>query len=244
VIDARGPGAYPLRAVRAGYQKFVGLEVRLQRPVDRSIPMLMDANVPQTDGFRFFYVLPYAPDRVLIEDTYFSDSPLLDQEGLREEVLAYAARNGYEIAEVLRTEHGVLPLPCGPSPARAGAGALVAGYGGGWFHPATGYSFPVAARLAQHVAETPVGTLAAHWAAWDRAQRRQFRYTAFLNWMLFTAFPPERRRNVFERFYRLPDSTIDHFYSHQLTGYDMARILIGRPPRGFSVRMALSGGTA
>ena len=40
-----------------------------------------------------------------------------------------------------------------PRPGRAGP--LVAGYQGGWFHPATGYSLPAAARLAALVGELP-----------------------------------------------------------------------------------------
>ena len=35
--------------------------------------VVMDATVPQEDGFRFVYALPLDPDRVLVEDTYFSD---------------------------------------------------------------------------------------------------------------------------------------------------------------------------
>ena len=47
----------------------------------------MDATVPQVDGYRFFYVLPLAPDRLLVEDTYFSDSTHLDVAQLRTEML-------------------------------------------------------------------------------------------------------------------------------------------------------------
>ena len=43
----------------------------------------MDATVPQRDGFRFVYTLPFAPDRVLIEDTYYSDGLDLDPAALR-----------------------------------------------------------------------------------------------------------------------------------------------------------------
>ena len=43
-----------------GFQKFVGLELRWNRP--RSVkhePVLMDACLPQQDGFRFMYLLPF-----------------------------------------------------------------------------------------------------------------------------------------------------------------------------------------
>ena len=59
----------------------------------------MDATVPQRDGFRFMYVLPLAEDRLLVEDTTFSDSPRLDQEALRESVHEYEPQ-GEPAAEI------------------------------------------------------------------------------------------------------------------------------------------------
>ena len=55
VIDARGPAALPLSRI-AGYQKFVGLEVELAQAARLTQPIIMDATVPQTDGFRFVVV--------------------------------------------------------------------------------------------------------------------------------------------------------------------------------------------
>ena len=119
VIDARGPDRAAIPG--GGWQKFVGLELRLARPHGLARPMLMDATVPQRDGSRFFYVLPLAPDRVLVEDTYFSDGTYLDVAAVREEVSAYAAAR-FEVAAIEREEVGVLPLPWrgdGPSNLRA-----------------------------------------------------------------------------------------------------------------------------
>jgi lycopene beta-cyclase len=213
----------------------------------------MDARVPQVDGYRFFYVLPLASRRVLVEDTYFSDSPHLDREGLRQEILAYAKRQGASVRSVVREEEGVLPLPLGvdgaprdwPAPA-VGASApaallLAAGYQGGWFHPTTGYSFPVALRLAEAVA-THVGTaaLGARFNERARAQRQQYRFAVFLNQLLYFGFPVPERVNVFERFYGLPADTISRFYALSMTATDQARILVGWPPRGMSLRHAWS----
>ncbi|MEO7095038.1 MAG: lycopene cyclase family protein, partial [Polyangiales bacterium] len=71
VVDARGPERIHC-AGRVGFQKFVGLELVLARPHTRGRPLLIDARVPQVDGFRFVYTLPLEPRRVLIEDTYYS----------------------------------------------------------------------------------------------------------------------------------------------------------------------------
>lgn len=57
VVDARGPSQLDGLRV-AGYQKFVGLEIELGRAHGIERPILMDATVPQLDGFRFVYALP------------------------------------------------------------------------------------------------------------------------------------------------------------------------------------------
>jgi len=71
VIDARGERASPHLVL--GYQKFLGQEVRLERPHGQTMPIIMDATVAQDDGYRFVYTLPFSDDTVLIEDTYYSD---------------------------------------------------------------------------------------------------------------------------------------------------------------------------
>jgi lycopene beta-cyclase len=112
---------------------------------------------------------------------------------------------------------------------------LVAGYAGGFLHPATGYSVPVATRLARLVVDSyPDGPTPEAWDAFVGRQRRQYRYAAFLNRLLFTAYPPTERAHIFEWFYRLPSPLIERFYRMELTPADMARIFAGRPPRGFS----------
>lgn len=241
VVDARGPerGA----AGVAGFQKFVGLELRLARPHGLERALLMDATVEQRDGFRFVYLLPLAPDVLLVEDTYYSDSPALDGPALRASVLAYAAAAGLDVAGVEREERGVLPLPSAPPAAAPPARGLVTiGYQGGFLHPTTGYSLPVAARVAETLAGAPA---AAHpTRAWDAlldAHRRQARFAAYLNRLLFFACAPGDRREVLARFYRrLPDDAIARFYALDTRAGDRLRILCGRPPRGMTYRAALA----
>jgi len=241
VIDARGPEAHGREHV-IGYQKFVGLELELERPTELTEPLVMDANVRQEDGFRFVYTLPLAPNRVLVEDTYFSDGPELDVSQLRTRALAYAHGLGLAVAGIAREETGVLPLPAAAVATKPGS-PWQAGYAGGWFHPTTGYSFPIAARLALHVASTSPETLFdPSYATLAREHARQQRYACLLNRLLFQAVPPEARRNVLERFYRLPEPSIARFYALSTTGFDRARILCGRPPRGLSLGRAFTKG--
>ena len=174
----------------------------------------MDACVAQGQQLRFMYVLPLSPRRLLIEDTAFARTPDLDPAQRRAAIHAYAAASGWCIRAVLREESGVLPMPWRGMPP-APRVPLTVGYAGGWFHPATGYSAPSALRLA--------ALLARH--------RRRFRLV--LNWLAFCGFRPDLMWQPFARFYHLPLPVIARFCSLQSTALDVARLLVGRPPRGF-----------
>ena len=240
VVDARGPETRGFEE-GAGYQKFLGLELAVGGPLGIGRPCLMDATVLQTDGFRFVYTLPLAADRVLVEDTYYSDSPEMHEETLRARVMDYARARGWRGARVVREETGVLPLPWrGPLP-RPRHPPLRAGYGGGWFHPVTGYSLPIAVRLAEHVADHEVEQVfGPDLDRLAKEHRRQARFAHLLNRLMFGAYPPDARWHVLERFYRLPEATIERFYALRLRAVDLVRILGGRPPAGLSLRLAWS----
>ncbi len=95
VIDGRGPAPSPHLAL--GYQTFLGQEVRLHAPHGLTQPVIMDASVAQQGGYRFVYLLPFGPDRVLIEDTHYVDSAVWEPERLRANIAAYAAGRGWQI---------------------------------------------------------------------------------------------------------------------------------------------------
>ncbi len=239
VIDARGPTLEGI-AGNSGFQKFLGLEVEFERPHRVERPILMDATVPQRDGFRFFYVLPFSPRRLLVEVTYFSRTADLDRVAARADVLEYAARLG-PIGQVPREETGILSMPWKSVPVDPGRSPLAAGYRGGWFHPGTGYSLPIALRLACYLGErAPGDVFGPDLTRMYRAQRRQARFAERLNGLLFRCFAPEDMRNVFERFYGLPEALIQRFFALSTTWADRVRIVGGRPPRGFSVSRLLA----
>ena len=228
VIDSRGPRP---TTGGCGYQKFLGLEVETDSPWPDHLPVVMDASVAQHDGFHFIYTLPLTPTRVLVEDTYFSDTPGLDHPLARQRVERYLGErvSGWR---VIREESGVLPMPWQPCPPPPAGGSLVGGYAGGWFHPATGYSFPVALRFALAVAAEPPEGAAAAADALARRLRQRWRFARFLNRLLFQLVPPDARWQVFARLYRtLPPAVLNRFYALEFTAADAARIIIGRPPR-------------
>jgi lycopene beta-cyclase len=243
VIEATGPAARPVRD-GIGFQKFVGLELLLEGPHGRALPLLMDARVPQSDGMRFFYLLPFEPTRILIEDTYYSDDAELDVAAIEAQILGYAHDQGWQVQAIARREQGVLPLPLSPSLTPYRDGVLLSGYGAGFFHPTTGYSLPSALRfaleVAAHAGEPDFAARHARFLSWHA---RQSRFAALLTRLLFRAVQPGDRRHVLERFYRLPQDAIERFYALDTTALDRARILCGRPPQGLSLRAAWAART-
>ena len=238
VIDARGP-ALPVSGARGGYQKFVGLEIELRAEGPWDVPLLMDGSVAQQGGFRFIYVLPFSRTRLLIEDTFYADEPELDVEASERAIASYAQAAGADVARVVRREKGVLPLPsAGDSrPASSYGRPLAVGYRGGFFHPVTGYSLPLAVRAARAIAgaRTAAEARAAVEALASTLEPQQ-RFGHLLNRLTFEALPAAARRGAFERFYRLPSPTIARFYASRSTVTDRARMLLGRPPAGISWR--------
>lgn len=233
VLDMRGLDGSA--ALNCGWQKFVGqlLHIPDGHEVDR--PIVMDATVDQSDGYRFVYCLPFSATDIFVEDTYYSDTPHLDRSLLSDRIAAYARSRGWEVEQVEREETGVLPVVIGgdfdafwPAEDKTARG----GVRGGFFHPLTSYSLPDAVRFASWLGrEAPLdGRLgpatrrraASHWA--------QGRFHRMLARMLFRAARPAERYKVLERFYRLPTSLIERFYAGQSTAWDQVRILAGKPP--------------
>jgi lycopene beta-cyclase len=211
--------------------------VRLAAPHGLTRPIVMDATVPQLDGYRFVYVLPMAPDRLLIEDTRYSDGPALDRSAFGNEIDAYAAARGWTIAEVVREEDGVLPIAlAGDIDAywrEATPGVPEVGLRSALFQPTTGYASPDAARLADEIASLPDLTSAAVRSVVEARSKSAWRARAYyrlLNRMMFQACEPEARYRILQRFYRLSQPLVERFYAADATFADKARILIGKPP--------------
>ncbi|WP_169054086.1 lycopene beta-cyclase CrtY [Nitratireductor sp. XY-223] len=236
VIDGRGFA--PDDGLKLGFQKFVGVEVELGRPHGEDVPTIMDAAVDQKDGYRFFYVLPLSPTRVLIEDTRYSDDGSLDFEALHSDVLAYAANRGWVVKQLKRTEKGILPIALAHDVLafwdRVPLHSAPIGLRAALFHPTTGYSLPIAVETANLIAGLgrPLTTAAVRKAIYAYALNRnqEQAFYRFLNRMLFRAATPRKRYLVLQRFYRLPQSLIQRFYAGRIRPTDKLRIIAGKPP--------------
>lgn len=235
VIDCRDFA--PTRHLTGGWQIFVGHHLRTERAHGLTAPVIMDADVAQHGAYRFVYSLPLSDDEVFVEDTYYANSSELDRAALAERIGAYCAQRGWR-GKLVGQEAGVLPVVTGGDflahrAQLATPGVALAGARGLFAHPLTSYTLPFAAETALAVAQTlPLqgpqlaelldNRAAAHWS--------RTRFYRALGRMLFEAAEPERRWQVFARFYRLPEPLIARFYAGCSTITDRIRVLTGKPP--------------
>lgn len=242
VIDCRD--FVPSSHLTGGWQLFVGHHLRTSAPHGLGAPIIMDADVAQHGAYRFVYSLPLSADEVFVEDTYYTDTPILDRRALAERIAAYAGRQGWDGA-LIAEEAGVLPVVTGGDGGahRAALTApcvALAGARGLFSHPLTSYTLPFAAAnalaIAQEYARSGPLDGRALAALMERRFADHWRRMAFyrsLGRMLFQAAEPEERWRVFARFYRLPAPLIERFYAGRSTIADRLRVVSGKPPVPF-----------
>nr|BFD59401.1 hypothetical protein CKG001_15080 [Bdellovibrio sp. CKG001] len=230
VIDARGWGTSS--EVKRGYQKFVGLDVKLSRPHGLQHVILKDVLVPQADGYRFVYILPWNEKELLVEDTYYSNTPNLDVETIQAGILQYISQKGWTVETVIRQEVGCLPLDLYPSPVMSvnAQEPLRLGASSGIYQPVTGYTFPQTVTCVHALATSSLDTWDVVLTDVQKGFKRQARYLRTLNRMMFLAAVPEKRYVILERFYQLSEGLIERFYQGRLSLFDKLRILCGKPP--------------
>src|SRR5690606_20223898 len=230
IVDARG--WKKSESIPSGYQKFVGLDIKLKRPHGLKGVRLKDVRVEQIDGYRFVYILPWNEDEVLVEDTYYSNSSELNTHDIRNRILSYVEREGWEVEAILREESGCLPLtssfeiPKDNGPVKLGARS-------GEYQPVTGYTFPqtfhrIHVLLSLKEMSTEVWKQKLNQI--QRQDKKQRAYFHFLNKLLFQAASPEKRYLILEHFYTLPALIIERFYQGRLSAKDKIRIFVGKPP--------------
>lgn len=229
VIDARG---WPTEANALGYQKFIGLNLKLKKAHGLKRPVLMDVKVRQEDGFRFFYLLPWGSHELLIEDTRYSNLPDLDDQAIEAEILRYAEEKGFDIESIESKERGSLPLPgFDHSTPDFVEGSL--GVKAGFYHPTTGYSVYEAVKTAEMISAWAKSDVLSIPSKLKEAADQRFHEQKFyrrLNNMMFLAADPEKRYCVLESFYEHNPELIGRFYAGKTNMSDKLRIISAKPP--------------
>lgn len=108
---------------------------------DPGIATFMDFRTPQDGDVRFFYVLPFAPDRALVEYTLFTDQRLTREQTEQAIVTYMQSTLGIADFRVVSEEGGCLPITDAPFPRHLGQRVLAIGVKGGRIKPSTGYAF-------------------------------------------------------------------------------------------------------
>jgi lycopene beta-cyclase len=153
--DARG-GAPAVRAADgdvAWSQHFVGWVVRTERPIfDPEVATLMDfERVGQARGPHFVYVLPYAADEALVEDTYFSAEPLPRGE-YEDGIRGWLERRRSGGLTIVRREEGSIPMTTAALARPPSRRIVPLGLRGGAAKPSTGYAFAFVQRHSDALA--------------------------------------------------------------------------------------------
>lgn len=246
VIDCRNIATS--RHLRGGWQIFTGRHFKYDEPHGITQPMIMDASVTQlapsgnASAYRFMYVLPLAEDELFFEDTYYDEARALDEELLSRRIDQYAYDMGFGDGTEIDRERGILPVITGGNFSAyldqiRIPGVATAGARGGFSHPLTSYTMPIAVENALAIAEhahLDGPELAKYVEARAQKHWRKTGIYRALGRMLFKATEPERRVNIFQKFYRLPEDLIERFYACHTTLPDQVRILSGKPPVSIS----------
>lgn len=189
--DRDRPVHYPLR------QHFGGWEITAAPGSwDDSVATLMDFDADQHDGTGFFYCLPFSTDRMLVEYTLFSPTPL-PQTAYDDAVRSYLDRLGIHDYAIDRREYGCLPMEDRPLSQRWGQHVFNLGAVGGMLKPTTGYAFQRTHRQVRRLVDTLVQTGTPQPAA---PSTRRFRfYDLLLLHILHET--PEHGRSIFRRLF-------------------------------------------
>lgn len=208
------------------WQAFHGWEVQTDTArFDPGVATLMDFRVDQDEGVNFLYVLPYAPDRALVEHTSFARGGPARHK--RRKALAAYLGDGYEI---VHEERGRLPMTTAPIPARRSERTNAIGIAGGALRPSSGYAF---SRVQAHSIAI-ARAVAAGQPTPERAglRRRGALDNVFLHALATEpeAFP-ERFRALVER---VPGTVFARFMTDQSSPRDEARVMAALPVRPFA----------
>ncbi len=234
VFDARGLETLPPPVVN-GFQKFIGYDVTLEAPHGLKAPVLFDATCPQLDGFRYFYLLPWDQTSILIEESFYSDEPDLNEERISRSIKSYIERKGWKIKSIDREQSAVMPIPLTAELIKTSAAGepVPLGVRAGFFHSTTGYTLPDAARFAEFIAKSTLltttsarETLAKFRRPWISRQR----FYRLMNRLMFQASEASLRYTILQKFYEHTDEVVQRFYAGRTTWTDRLRILSSKPP--------------
>ena len=153
VVDTR-PLQTPQRQAAGLRQSFVGHEIECAEPIFQpDVAELMHFEPVCEGEILFFYLLPLAENRALIEATIFSAEPLGPdrfEKDMQEFITRRVQGASYTIR---RSEHGILPMSILSPQGNPDASYVSAGLTAGAARPSSGYTFQRIQRWAADCAK-------------------------------------------------------------------------------------------
>jgi lycopene beta-cyclase len=222
-------------------QSFVGWVVKSDKTAfDTQTATLMDfGDDGEMSGLSFVYVLPFAPDRALVESTSFSRSAVPTREH-RWRVERYLERRGIFDYSVESEEVGDLSMSTEGHPTRSGKRHLMIGVAGGAARPSSGYAFVPILRQSRRIGRSLLrGGFPEPSVPTPGKQR-------VLDAIFLDAIDRSAalaRSSFVRMFERVPPAALVRFLSNESGLRDDARLIAALPKMPF-VRAALRRGAA
>jgi lycopene beta-cyclase len=189
---------------------------------DPNVATLMDFAVPQTHGVHFFYVLPLAHDRALVEATWFGDR-VLEDDAYREALERYLGRAPYR---VVHRERGVLPMSTDAIDVRTSERVYRIGLAGGMAKPSTGYAF----QSIQRFSDVMAGALAKEELPDPPLARPRHTLALDRIFLSYVSRHPEKTPAMLARMFdRLDPRVLVRFLSDQASPTETLRAMAAMP---------------
>lgn len=222
VIDTVPRGYYKA----LGYQKTHGLVLKLVHPHRLTVPVTMDATVPQINGFRYVQALPLTEDTLVVKDVRFSSDPQLYHEDLEPELLRELHQRRWVVGDILEreTQFRKIPRESGENFCEGRIIRLDS-----FVHDITGDALPDAVRLIDRMVKTSfrLGELKDVMKSYNQERKTRKKLLRFMNRMLYQAKTPCRERyQFFESLHSMPLPVRERFYKGDMEVFDIIRTLM------------------
>ena len=206
------------------WQHFCGVEIKTDNDIfDEKIFNLMDFDCEQRESVHFFYTLPYAKNRALVETTWLSKMNDNSQKDYENQINNYI-KNNLKIKnyEITYKEEGAIPLfyPLNKNEKNK----INIGTAGGMTRLSTGYTFLNIQEHSKYIRENIDNILNAKKFEIDR--KYQFLDEIFLRVLEKN---PEKMSDVFFRMFKTSPKTVIKFLSNKSNFLEDLRIIFKMP---------------
>ena len=181
----------------------------------------------------FLYALPFAPNRIFVEETSLVSQPAMEMDELKDRLQQRLATLNISPKEVLSEEFCRIPM--GLNLPHKNQRILGYGAAASMVHPASGFQVAHALTLAPAVAETIARnfhrslqqTVSAAWdEIWPTERVRTWKLYDFGKDFL-TTLTPEQTRTFFSAFFQLSDPEWQGYMSAKLSVSELSSVMMG-----------------